>query len=451
MRATSHDRSGLIPNSDALDAAAVDALLATSDTPVEGIDRDARSSDAPAPGQPVEPSSPPAIPGRLRPISPPATPRPQRPVTASRSDARRIDWRGGLPGAFSVFCLVVGVICLFTALPARWRGAEHPGSNTASARPTVQVASVGAPHHAAARTKAIEQVEIFDRVQGTNPTLSDSERHIPEPDPATWRVLRLRMPKESGGLLNAKLARPLSWIERVGAVSGGAIPLDLPEMGAVGQAEVLAIEDCPPLRPGKGNVVTGTFAHEAGTNLVTVRFSGGIEPIGVTDNHPFWSEDRRDFIPVGRLREGERVRTRAGTAEVATIVKRMVMPGEMVYNLEVHGEHVYQVTAAGVLVHNDCLNYAKTVLRRRGDGAIISMKPIRTPQTGPLPGYPVNRPGQPAGSSFGEHWFHLENGILRDPAHPRGISIDTWLDELGRLNGIPRDQILDFYNFLPYL
>jgi len=31
-----------------------------------------------------------------------------------------------------------------------------------------------------------------------------------------------------------------------------------------------------------------------------------------------------------------------------------VKAGERVYNLEVHGEHVYQVTTAGVLVHNTC-------------------------------------------------------------------------------------------------
>ena len=215
-----------------------------------------------------------------------------------------------------------------------------------------EMARVAGP--AAPASKAIEEVAIFDRLAGTNPTLSDADRGIPEPDPATWRVLRLRMTKVGGGLLHIKLARPLSWIDRVGAVPGESISLDLPEMGTVGRAEVLAIDACPPLKPGRGSVVTGTFAHEAGANLVTVRLSGGIEPIGVTDNHPFWSEDRSDFIPVGQLRKGERVRTRTGTAEVVAITKRPVEPDQMVYNLEVHGEHVYQVATAGVLVHNSC-------------------------------------------------------------------------------------------------
>lgn len=207
---------------------------------------------------------------------------------------------------------------------------------------------------APAASKAIEDVAIFDRLAGSNPALSDAERALPEPDPATWRVLRLRMTEEGGGRLRIRLARPLTWIELAGAEPGGWISLDLPEMGAVGRAEVLAIDACPPLWPGRGNVVTGTFTHEAGANLVTVRFSGGIEPIGVTDNHPFWSEDRRDFIPVGRLRHGERVRTKTGTAEVIAVAKR---PGEMVYNLEVHGEHVYEVSSMGVLVHNSCAGF----------------------------------------------------------------------------------------------
>jgi hypothetical protein len=175
-----------------------------------------------------------------------------------------------------------------------------------------------------------------------------------EPEPEKWRVLRLRMSKASGKLLEIRLARPMTWVDQVGAKVGGRIFLDLPEMGAVGEAEVLAVEGCPPLTRGPGNVVTGTFAHEADEALVTLELSENTGPLHVTDNHPFWSEDQRDFIPAGQLRQGERLRTRAGPARVVSVTKRPVSPGERVYNLEVHGGHVYEVTSAGVLVHNTC-------------------------------------------------------------------------------------------------
>ena len=75
------------------------------------------------------------------------------------------------------------------------------------------------------------------------------------------------------------------------------------------------------------------------------------QPIGATDNHPFWSEDRQQFVEAGHLLPQERVRTRAaGVVRVASVLPR---PGpERVYNLEVHGQHVYEVSNLGVLVHN---------------------------------------------------------------------------------------------------
>jgi hypothetical protein len=136
---------------------------------------------------------------------------------------------------------------------------------------------------------------------------------------------------------------------------------------------------------------------------------------------------------------------------VASLLPR---PGEhAVYNIQVHAEHAYRVGCLGTLVHNDCLTYAKSVLARRPGGAIIKMKPLPPArQTGPLPGYPVpGRHGMGPGASGAEHYFHIEKGIIRDPAHPRGIPVEQWLEDFGRLNKIPPNEILDFFNFLPHL
>ena len=77
------------------------------------------------------------------------------------------------------------------------------------------------------------------------------------------------------------------------------------------------------------------------------------DPLVCTGQHPFWSEDRQDYVSAAHFRPGERVRTlKGGTAPVLAVE---MQPGAAaVYNLEVHGEHVYHVSELGLLVHNVC-------------------------------------------------------------------------------------------------
>jgi hypothetical protein len=160
------------------------------------------------------------------------------------------------------------------------------------------------------------------------------------------------MIKSDGKRLDITLLRPLSWIDELKTTIGSTIFLDLPEMGAQGTAKVLNIEPCPPIKPSKGNVITGTFHHEA-ANTIDVYVEGLSKPIGTTDNHPFWSVTRNEFVDAGKLRQGEQLQLYNGqTAKVIQILPR---PGpERVHNLEVMNEHVYMVTDSGILVHNTC-------------------------------------------------------------------------------------------------
>jgi hypothetical protein len=74
----------------------------------------------------------------------------------------------------------------------------------------------------------------------------------------------------------------------------------------------------PPDRPGPGcRIVTGTFAHGSG-QILDVAVEGLAEPIGTTASHPFWSEDRRAFVPAGELAVGETLRTAAGQRAAVT-------------------------------------------------------------------------------------------------------------------------------------
>jgi hypothetical protein len=136
----------------------------------------------------------------------------------------------------------------------------------------------------------LERIWLPLLTAGTNPLRHQVET-APEPDPETSRKLLLRMKKESGFRLDAMLLRSVDWIEAVGARECGTFFLDLPEMGAVGDAYVEAILPCPPIEDGPGNVVTGVFAHEAD-----------------------------------------------GVTHITKIESRFARPGEMLYNLETHNQ-----------------------------------------------------------------------------------------------------------------
>jgi hypothetical protein len=185
-----------------------------------------------------------------------------------------------------------------------------------------------------------------------NPLRDAAERaRAVDPNPSTWRRLDLEL-KVAGRRYDVVLLRPLEWVEERGARPGGSIHLHLPEMGLNDRAQVLAVGPCPPVRPGQGRVVTGTFRHLASGNLVDVAVEGLAGPVGCTTTHPFWSEDRRDFVPALALRAGERLRTLEGIRRVVAVRPRPRAESACVYNLEVDGEHVFQVARAGILVHN---------------------------------------------------------------------------------------------------
>ena len=129
------------------------------------------------------------------------------------------------------------------------------------------------------------------------------------------------------------------------------VEMDLPEMGAIGTAVITDIKPCSAVQTGNGQPVTATFSHPPSTAVLNVIFSGESDPIGVTDNHLFWSVDRQRFLPIGKMEIGETVQTFHG--DTKRIEAKLPRPGpQVVYNLEVYGEHVYFVGEQGILAHN---------------------------------------------------------------------------------------------------
>ena len=211
------------------------------------------------------------------------------------------------------------------------------------------------------RLKSIERVEVGQRVAtGISQEIRDLaigdplavpqwDRLNHEIDSQTWRKLTLVMHTPQGDRFDITLLRPIGWLESCNARVGSSIHLVVSEQGLDGLADVHAIEPCPRISSGVGRVVTGTFTHVRG-GILRIRLAGLAEPLGVTSNHSIYSADRLDFVPAGELRVGETLRNLDGDVRIESI--EQLGTEERVYNLEIHGEHVFRVASSGVLVHN---------------------------------------------------------------------------------------------------
>ncbi|MEJ7593128.1 MAG: polymorphic toxin-type HINT domain-containing protein [Planctomycetaceae bacterium] len=207
-------------------------------------------------------------------------------------------------------------------------------------------------------TKTIAEIQpIADRVLADNPeTEGQTPSDFGEFHAADWRLLQLLIPKPDGEWLKVTLARPLSWIEAAERDPDGRLWLEFEELGIANWADVVAIELCREAPLGEGRLVTGKFEHSS-ADVIDLHIAGLNEPIGTTSNHPFWSEDRQEFVQAGTLTVGEHLRLENG--DTTTVFAMQRRAGSVpVFNLEVDGEHVYYVSDAGVLVHNAGRSYS---------------------------------------------------------------------------------------------
>ena len=204
----------------------------------------------------------------------------------------------------STLCLLA-TVCL-----SSWLALGRPTTQPQPANAAIQATppATATTTKPASRVKPISEAQLGERAIGTNPLREQVDDNLEQPNEATWRKLTLRLPKDNGKWLTVELLRSLEWIADEEAVEGESIFLDVAEMGAFGDADVISIDPCPPIQPGKGNVITGRFIHEVEQGeVIELRFAGQLEPTRVTKNHSYWSIDRANFIPAGELREGEAV------------------------------------------------------------------------------------------------------------------------------------------------
>ena len=201
--------------------------------------------------------------------------------------------------------------------------------------------------------KRIEEIRVGDKLPGKNPDRSEVDDFFEDiPNHDNWQLLTLTMTKEDRTKVSIKLLRPKWWIETREAFKGSRIYVDMAELGVEGEASVISVEPCPVISKGVGNIVTGTFRHEC-AKVIDMTFEGLDHTLGCTASHPFWSVDRQAFIQASELKIGEHVSVHSGNT--IRLISKKTREGELcVNNLEVYGEHVYEVTSLGILVHNKC-------------------------------------------------------------------------------------------------
>nr|WP_162660493.1 polymorphic toxin-type HINT domain-containing protein [Tuwongella immobilis] len=158
---------------------------------------------------------------------------------------------------------------------------------------------------------------------------------------------------DGGGSVEAELLRSADWmIAHSVPPVGQSMRLDLPEMGAEGDAIVTAIEACPEIAIGRGRLVVSRFRHSHG-EVYDLRLVGSDAIIGVTAHHPLWSATRGAWVSAAELEPGERLSGIGEGAGVVVAVASLLQRGqEPVYNIEVDGDHCYRVGEQGLLVHN---------------------------------------------------------------------------------------------------
>jgi hypothetical protein len=292
-------------------------------------------------------------------------------------------------------CFVGGTVVALSELPfsvaasdaiwscddSVWRGTWHgtPYSDDANQS---QTATLSQPRTTASLLSSrsrilipIEQVRLGARVPAKNPRPWEYDDSLPEPTTEIWRKISFAINKSDGSRVTVEMLRPTDWISEHRLSVGALIPMNLPELRVTQPAMVMSIDPCPSISHGEGSVVTGKIVTDRVDLTACVRIAGADgqeEEIEGTVVHPFWSVDRQDWVRMGDLQPGEQLLGAAGLAAVKSIA--LHSRSKSVYNLEVHGEHVYEVGNASILVHNsgpdDCLK-AVNALVPKGGGKLI--------------------------------------------------------------------------------
>lgn len=304
----------------------------------------------------------------------------------------------------------------------------------------------------------IEDVRLGSRVSTSNPKWWEYDDSLPEPDQSSWLQVEMIAHRSDGGVVEITLLRPRDLVESMGIKIGTILPFEVDELQVTGTAQVTRISPALPISEGDGHAVTGRYVTRRVDQIARLEMRDEIGNTAILEGtpiHPIWSVDRQDWVPLGELESGERLQGADGLVTVLSL--NIQTRSVRVYNLEIHGEHVYEVGEFGILVHNSgpsCeLGKALT------DGVDWAAKAMRA--LGYEAGHMVpwgafsrrTRPGVQAALKFAkdaltaadiglnESW----NGFWTNSARHLGTHTDDYFIELGeRLKGLTnRDDVLN--------
>jgi hypothetical protein len=241
-------------------------------------------------------------------------------------------------------------------------------------------------------TLPIEEVRLGQRVPSRSPIPNAFDEIEKSSDYAGWKVIRLEVRHQNGSVVDMELLRPYAWIEQNGMRAGTMVDLRMTELKADAVAHIVSVSDGPEILPGEGAVVIGRFVTRAGSDLVRVTFADGTQLTG-TKTHPAWSPMDSAWMDLGEFEPGRTVQTRSGTMPVVSIEEVPDRPP--VYNIEVDGEHVYEVTRLGVLVHN---NTPLCVQLKEAQAALEKVRLARAAAKNDLDAWKAIRDGERVGT-----------------------------------------------------
>lgn len=289
-------------------------------------------------------------------------------------------------------CKVTGKGC-FTAGTPVWVSAFVATDNASHLALETGASSVSTLTRSTAppiTKQPIESVVIGSRVSGDNPRPWEYDDELPEPD-SSWQLAKFSLQKDDGSWIDVEMIRPAEYWQRNGASLGGYVEIQFPELNASGLARIRSFEPAPAIASGEGNVVTAQITTRQANDLVEIRLDSPDDETHTADTftgtpqHPIWSVDQQDWVELGDLQVGERLLTDFGPASIKAT--RRIATSESVYNIEVHGHHLYQIGDQGILVHNaGPKSYNTEAFRKGWDRVFGKKKSLRDQYLGRTPG-----------------------------------------------------------------
>ncbi len=165
--------------------------------------------------------------------------------------------------------------------------------------------------------------------------------------------------------------------------------------------------------------VIGTFKYTGWVPIMTLKVGGEVHR--VTPGHPYWSETRRGWYPIGSFVPGELVLTREKLPIPIEAITPPQWMHETVYNVEVDEYHTYFVGAGktSVWVHNGM-----------GVCSVPRAAAAEAVETGAISVTSRMRAGLAGIAEFADH--HIFPQAYRRWFAARGINVDQYLVRIDR-------------------